>query len=297
MVAEGVTPKADGDIFYATEANWALGFGDGTDGAFSENSGTTNLVQGTVYQYTTFLLDTNATLSASSTSKKPIVIYVQGNCTINGTVDLAGKGMAAADNSYGDGSPANGDTVFSTFGTNVGTVGLSASSSAGKEGGRKGMTLWNFQLSQNSFIMNGTAGGKGIATGGHGGGGGGASSATDGTAGSAGSGSGSNGATQDGGSGGCTIIIKIGGTLTFGASSTVDVSGANGANAASDAGGSGGGASGDILIFHRGSKTDSGVTTDVTGGTGGTAAGTGGAGGAGAAGTDLTADWATILWD
>ena len=68
MAAEQEYPKGDGDIAYASEYNDHKGFGDGTDGAFSESSGTTNLIPGQIYQYTSFLLDTSATLSISSNS-------------------------------------------------------------------------------------------------------------------------------------------------------------------------------------------------------------------------------------
>ena len=65
--AEQTYPKEGNDPLFNSEVNDFKGFGDGTDGAFSESSGTTNLTQGVVHQYTSFLLDTSATLSASST--------------------------------------------------------------------------------------------------------------------------------------------------------------------------------------------------------------------------------------
>lgn len=285
-MANASTPYSDGQVWDAVDANWVAGFGDGTDGAFSETgASTTNLVQGTIYQYTSFNLGSAHTISASSTSDKPIIIYVQGNCTIDGTIDLTGLG---ATTSY-QGSTLN------TVSPNWGTTGTSGNDQAGTtSGGFKGLGFMNFQLNQNSFIMNGLKGGFGGTTDGSGGAGG-SSAATDGSDGSGGSGSG--GTAGIGGDGGCTIILKIGGTLTFGASSSIDVSGADGTNASvSNAGGGGGGGSGDILIFHRGSKTDNGVTTDVTGGSAGSGFGSGANGGTGAVGTEKISDWATILW-
>lgn len=219
-------------------------FGNGSDGAFSETSGTTNLTQGQIYQYTSFLLDTSATLSASSTSEKPIIIYVSGNVTINGTIDLKGKGWPGE-----QGTPV-GYAPIGTIGSNTnagfGTTGEAGGS--GGIGGFKGMKSWNFQETQNGFIMNGLGGGGG--TGGSG-----------------------------GAAGGSTLFILCGGNLTFGASSTIDVSGAVGATNGSG-GGDGGGGGGDILIFYLGNLTDSGVTKTVGGGVGGTGtSGTGGGGG------------------
>lgn len=295
-MAEGETPKADGDILYGSEANWALGFGDGTDGAFSESSGTTNLTQGTPYQYTSFLLDTSATISASSTSQYPIIIYVQGNCVINGTIDLTGKG---ATSSYQTETALTAST-YDTDSPNWGTKGMSGStgSGGGSIGGKKGLLFMNYRNNQKSFIMNGLKGGNGASSGNpRSGGGGGSSSDNNGVDGGAGS-SGTSATTKgDGGNGGCSIIIIIGGTLTFGASSSIDVSGANGTAASGgDGGGGGGGGSGDIIIIHRGTKTDNGLSTDVTAGSGGAGVGEGGTGGAGGAGNEKIADWATILW-
>jgi len=266
MASEGEFPKSDGDILYGSEANDVKLFtGDGSDGAFSENSGTTNLTQGTTYQYTSFLLDTSATLSASSTSTSPIIIRVQGNVTINGTINLVGKGCAAQ----------------TGYGTNIATAG-------GNTTGGKRCEYANFQFNQRSIIMNGTGGGNGNQA--SGGGGGGASSITSGSAGGSG---GSGGGGSAGGAGGCTIFIICGGTLTFGASSSIDVSGQDGQG--SDDRGSGGGGSGDAVIIHKGAKTDNGVTITTAGGAGGT---TGTAnGGNGAAGNEVIELWEDILWN
>ena len=299
-MADATTPYADGQIWDETDANWVAGFGDGTDGAFSESSGTTNLTQGTIHQYTSFLLDTNATLSASSTSDKPIIILVAGDCTINGTIDLKGKGQPANTGYYsiqrlglgGTSNPKKYPQLIATEGDSYGGGSGDASSSSG---GFKGGPLFNFQNNQHTGIMmNGTGGATGATGIDDAGGAGGASAANNGVIGeikttSDGSGAGT------GGAGGCTLLIVVAGNLTFGASSAIDVSGGNGSNGTHIGGGGGG--SGDILIFYNGTLTDSGVTNTVTGGTKGVDSTNGNAdGGAGGAGTTKIVKHDTIFW-
>jgi len=269
-------------------------FGNESNGAFSESSGTTNIAQGDVQHYSTFLLDTSATLSASSTSTKPIIIKVFGNCTINGTVDLIGKGNIA-----GVGATPGGayytDGEFGGSGFGIATGGKRVAGGSTSIFGRKGGSLFNFQHGQQSFLMNGTGGGAGDSGGsGDTGGGGGASSTNDGAAGSA-NGATDSGADSSGGAGGGTFVLFVGGTLTFGASSTIDVSGAAGGSASGTGGGGGG--SGDILIFHNGTLTDNGVTKTKGGGAGGTDTGDADAnGGAGGAGAEIIVAYDTIFW-
>jgi len=279
-MANAVTPYVDGQVWDDQDANWSVGFGDGTDGAFNETAAsTTNLVQGTVNQFTSFNLGSAHTISASSNSDEPIIIYVSGNATIDGTISLTAKGQLSAIGYYG---LASDSTPFE-----FASPGKSVNAVSGGAGGKRGGPLFNFQQNQISLIINGTGGGVGD---GGGGAGGGASSANTGATGSSGSAGG--GAGGAGGAGGCTIIMIIGGTLTFGASSSIDVSGGDGSATADGAGGGGG--AGDILIFHRGTKTDNGLTTDVTGGAGGSSSG--GTGGAGGAGTSKIVNYDTIFW-
>lgn len=92
-----------------------------------------------------------------------------------------------------------------------------------------------------------------------------------------------------GGDGGAGLIIEVIGTVTFGASSVINLSGgAGGTGGTGDGsfgeGGGGGGGGGIGVIVYNGALTDSGLTKTVTGGSGGAGGGTGGAGGAGAAG-------------
>lgn len=262
-MTEGVFPKVDGDGLYGSEVNNIfMSVGDGSDGAFSESAGTTNLTQGTIYEYSSFLLDTNATLSASSTSTKPIIIKVQGDCTINGTIDLKGKGCAAA-------------TGYSSYLMSQGTNG---GANAVVPGGYSGGYFVNFRNNMQTMIVNGTGGGNGPPDGQYasGGGGGCSSTANGGSAGSPG-GQGSSGASNPGGSGGCSIIFIVGGNFTFGADSAVDLSGNDGIDGTYSP--SGGGGAGDPIILHKGSYTDNGVAITQTGGTGGTGTYSNGGGG------------------
>lgn len=293
-MANATADYIDGQIWDADDANWVAGFGDGSDGAFSQTgASTTNLTQGTIYQYTSFNLGAAHTISASSTSDKPIIILVQGDCTIDGTINLSGKGCSTAFAGYAD-TGIDASTQRIGFGTRAG-LGSGAQSKA--QVGIKGMLSWNFQNNIAGFIMNGTAG----ATGGEDGsnlygGGGGASSSAHGGAGESRATAGSSGSTDGGGGvGGCSILILVGGSLTFGAASVINTSGAAGSGG-SRTGGGGGGA-GDILIFYRGTLTDGGVTTTVTGGAAGLDTTDGDTdGGAGATGASKIAAWDTILW-
>ena len=293
MAGEREYPKVNGDVLYASEVNKLLGFGDGSDGAFNETAAsTTNLVQGTIYQYTSFTLGVNHTISAESASDKPIIILVQGDCTINGTINLSGKGSTT---SYSQAGVVSYPALY----TGIGLVGqngyYNGSNYVGGAGGRKGLKSWNFINNQKGFIMNGTSGGAGSGDNYAGSGGGGASSQNNGS----GGGQGGNGAAggSTGGVGGCSILIIVGGDLTFGVDSSIDTSGADGAATSGTQSGGGGGGAGDILIFYNGDKTDNGLATDVTGGAG--AAGSGGlgaTGGNGANGQSKIVAWNTILW-
>lgn len=284
----------DGTIWDQDDANWVAGFGDGSDGAFSQTgAGTTNLTQGTIYQYTTFNLGAAHTISASSTSDKPIIILVQGNCTIDGTISLVGKGCPTNFAGYADTGINSSDQRIG-FGTRAG-LGANAQSKA--QVGIKGMLSWNFQNNQAGFIMNGTAGATGGLDGSNlYGGGGGASSSNHGGTGESRAEAGSSGSGDGGGgAGGCTILIIVGGNLTFGAASVINTSGAAGGSAGRTGGGGGG--AGDILIFYRGTLTDGGVTKTVAGGAAGLDTTDGDTdGGAGAAGYSVVAAYDTILW-
>ena len=136
-------------------------------------------------------------------------------------------------------------------------------------GGKNGAT----GASQDGQAYGG-AGGYGLHSGGDGAGGGG------GHPGGALSGTGTAGSNGTGG----LLILVVGGTLTFGASSSVISHGADGGGLGSgDVAGGGSSGGGNILILHAGTLTDNGVTTACTGAPGGDGDGAqdGGAGGNG----------------
>lgn len=273
----------------ASEVNtnfYGLLVGDGSDGAFSQSSGSTSLTQGTVYQYTSFGLTGTATLTTTKTSGAPIVILVQGNLTIssNGTCDFSGRGIdspTSNTNSITATALGAGLTVSTTF-TNFNNGGNGRSDGTyGDAIGVRGnggnpptlnqiKTLYNnigiFNHTPN--ICSGTKGGDGSNNGGSG------------------------GAIGTGSSGGASIIFIVGGTATI-SNITFNMNGTAGGNATVGTGngvwqGGGGGGGGSIAIFSYGALTDTGTYT-VAGGAGGTGAkvGTGstnfaGSGGGGA---------------
>ena len=78
-------------------------FGDGTDGAFTSAGAHNQSVSNTngtydadmyVGQYTSFNLQAGHTFSTNQ-SCRGMLLYVQGNCTIDGTIDMSGRGANA----------------------------------------------------------------------------------------------------------------------------------------------------------------------------------------------------------
>jgi len=282
MAGEGIFPKSDGDVLYDTDVNiLKYGSGDGSDGAFNETSGTTNLTQGTIYQYTSFNLGASATISASSTSKSPMIILVQGDATISGTIDLTGKGAAATEG-YGADSVDVGNTQIYV----LGGAGNHPWATNGGSGGHK-MLISNLNISnQITFFTNGTGGGHGSqdSAGAGCGGGGGASASNNGAAGGNGNGTLTDG---NGAAGGCTLIMIVGGNLTLDASATITLDGADGgAGTDTNHGGGGGGGSGDLILLYGDTLTNNGPTISTSGGSGGAGNGTGANGGTGGNGTN-----------
>lgn len=294
----GGTDFVDGEIPDAADFNDTndiisksiLNIGDGSDGAVT-TSGNLTLTQGVTYQYTSFTLSLADTLSCNGpiSSPEPVVIKVQGDCTINGTIDFSGKGY-----------PAN----EGAFSANFSTPGLTPSgTSVGAAGGLKHreQVAVVYYPTDSFVVLPGTGGGTGgigygdVGTDYVGGGGGGGACLFDGSAGANGtttiSGNTGGAAGGAGGAGGATLILIVGGTLTFGASSVVNFDGANGSIggfASYCGGGGGGGAGGSFVFLYNTAFTDNGATISVNGGTGGSGrsgtSGTSGAGGTGAKG-------------
>jgi len=311
----GLGKHTDGDICYANHTNDNALWGDGSDGAYN-NSG--DLTQGRVYNFTSFNLDNGQTLNpTSANSAFPIIIRVQGNCTISGKIDLKGHGYAkgsAQSNGSGmldyiidEGGDDNIlDGIMGTGGSKGGK--RSDTPASGGHGGKKfPKELFANPLAGNFHIPSGTGGGGGVSgdastSQGGGGGGGGSSYDTNGSnGGSGGATAGGSGTTAGGagGNGGGSILICVGGDFTFNSGAEIDVKGddgSNGANGSGDnccGGGGGGGGGGMCLVLYKGTLTDNGTKTSgaSSGGAGGTGGlNDGGNGGAGAAGTIVFTD-------
>lgn len=281
VVYDGTNFQMQSGLGNAPLSTGSIGFyGDGSDGAVTW-SVSTNLDPATEKRYTTATLNAGQTLSVSSVNT-PLVIHNTSNVTINGTVDLNGKGGAgvAGDGDAGASGTA-GNSLVSGWTTGAGGGGSgnaggggsgasilsagSAGSNGGGTGGTAGSLISANRLAELATLLRGGACGGG---GGSGAGGG-----------------GTNGG--DGGAGGGCLFWFIGGNLTLGGSSIIRANGAAGGNAApvaASGGGGGGGGGGTIVILVAGTITNSGVTASATGGAGGSPLG--GGGGAGATGAD-----------
>jgi hypothetical protein len=308
---------ADGSVALASDIwdaliNQEVG-GSGDLGQLNVTSGTTNLSLGVWYQYSLISISNGATLSTSdSNSGLPMLIMCSGNCTINGTINLKGKGWSGG-GTVGGITPygicgngynsyiAEGDysdqryIPLGTGGVGAGnTYGGSSASDPGT-GGRKipnGFGIFNKNY-KFLYIPNGTGGGGGCNGYGVGGGGGGGGSSwnsngSNGITGGGGTGGGGNGG--NGGAGGASLILLVKGNLTIGATGIIDCRGDNGSDASpsgDEGGGGGGGGGGSIYIIYDGTLSDSGskLVTGGSGGTGGSGSPSGGAGGSGANGT------------
>lgn len=258
----------DGTNWYITYEYLLGDYGTGTDGSVTISSDT-NLNPATIFNYTDFTLDATKTLSVT-TVNIPLIILCQGDVAINGTIGLSGKGGA-------------------------GGAGRTGGSTGSGAGGSNGASILS------TAFVTGGSGGAGPVNNTAGGGTGGASYHTDGggakmtdrnvgfleafkravACGSGGGGGGcSNNGAQggNGGNGGGGLLMYVGGDLTLGASSVINISGTaatNGANGGGNGGGGGGGGGGGyVFIIVQGSITNSGCTFTVNGG----AFGTGGTG-------------------
>lgn len=227
--------------------------GTGADGALTITSGTTTLSTGGVAlfekNYTSISITGTGVLAFSgnvAATGTTVVLRSQAGGTVTST---AARGIDMR--SLG-GGPGNGFDFDNVSGSLGGGGGAGSGAGAGLAGG--------------SFNNNGAGlslGGRGgrqvplipmarfVAPGGNGGSGG----------------------VGTGGLGGGGLYIECAGAYNFGASSTIDLSGANGTNGVSGtSGGSGAGAGGNLLVLYGSLTADAGTYT-VTGGTGGTAGG------------------------
>jgi len=253
--------KTGGDVLTDDDVNDLSSFGDGSDGSYTSGD---NLDPGKVYNFTDFTLNQGDNLqSTASNSGEPIIIKVQGDVDISGTIDLKGQGYSAG-------------SGFTRFGVAFGTPGDNSDNDNSNSGGRKYPEEFLFSH-QNLMVLSGTGGASGRTASDNAaaGGGGGASYGADG--GSSNAGAKNTNTTGSGGAGGGSMIILAGGNLDF--SGTIDIRGDDG----QDAGGAGGGGGGGMFWgLYNGALTDNGTKLS-SGGSGGN--GDEGDGGNGASGT------------
>lgn len=286
--------RKNGEVLTEDDVFNAGSFGDGSDGSYTSGN---DLDRGIVYNFTDFVLNSGDFMTATSSGEQPVIIKVQGDVQISGTIDLRSRGLDG-DSTWGEriGAGSNvGDNEFEQKHLGNGTQGSVLQNDTTERGG--GIKYGkNFMASPSTGRIipysgtGGSAGGSGDRNDdeGGGGGGGGASLRNDGQRGQNGdNGSASNfgGSGGQGGKGGGSILIFCGGSLTF--DGTIDVrgedgnGGGNGSGDGPGGGGGGGGGAGVALIVAKESVSDTG-TKLISGGVGGT----GGIGGAGNDGGD-----------
>lgn len=264
-------------------------FGDGSDGIIVWSADTNIDPTIAEKEYATATLNSGKVLSVSSVNRV-LVLHTVGDVTINGTVDLNGKGgpggaaVGAGTNTAGTaGTAGKALTNDSDLTTGAGGAGGGTSSAGGGGGGGGGSSMLG-----NGLI--GTAGGGSAGAAGVKGIGFEALAAilrgvvcgAGGASGGLGSVSGTSG---KGGDGGGALVWMIGGNLTLGASSIIQCDGQaaaafSGGGGGNGPGGSGGGGAGTVLIVVAGTITDGGVTVTAAAGAShvGDGSGNGGAG-------------------
>jgi len=252
--------------------------GDGSDGAknvaASENLDF-NSVNFFVARYSSLIVAAGQTFGATNVPATGGVMYlkVEGDCTINGTISMAGQGGAGGaggvvSTGYDDGVTGTWGFGSESFISGAGIKGTGNAGTGGVPGTVDGRFATSFSEIRGTAIMKAC-----------GSGGGGGSTGTLTTV---------NGGA--GGAGGGVIVLEVAGDLTFGAASTLTVEGADGSNGVNSGSGSGGGAGGagaggTIIVLYNGTLTNGGVTLTISGGTGGTGGtGIGGSGGDGGGG-------------
>ena len=242
-------------------------YGDGSDGAVSTAGNVTYTVANkngsydgdmVVKQYSSLTVNTGHTITTDQPCRG-MFIYVSGDCTINGTISMSGKGPAADPTSSG-GSDSN---AVDANGLQIGLITSGGSSSFTNDGtgfNGCGTAVRTAIANQGDISSNGT-----IFTISRVGGAGGAQSAAPGDGGTAVGNKGTNGTT------GAATISTGGG----GGGGAIDISG--GGDPSGPYGGAGGGAS----AFGGGSGGGGAQSRSHGGKTGGTGANYGGAGGNG----------------
>ena len=301
-------------------------FGTGADGdvTYSANTNFTSTLNGAavVMNYKSLIVNSGVTLTTSNRCRG-LVIYVQGDCTINGTVTMSAKGCTSAGQdifiSRGASSASWSDLpaeIIRSFRIPALGAALGAAGAGGATGGGGGGGAGYNGAAGSSFA--GGAGGGGGSSGGSGG------SAGTGHGGVGGTGQASNnaGGYGGGGSGGGSVNIAYVTQGTWSAGYSIVASGGAGGGGGayvggSPAGGGGGGGaggaggpggsyngigtsgaagaagSGGLIIFMVGGTLTLGASSIISsngtaGGGGGGGNGGGGGGGAGGAGSITT---------
>lgn len=253
---------------------------------------------------------------------KGMLIFVDGDCTISGTLSMTAKGASSIgqDASFNPINPPNlgyywNDIVFpsTSYISFVFVTGSAGSSNAASTTGSNGRSL---QLlgSGSGYSGGGGSGGSGVApnfggsgsagtsfSGGSAGGGGGSGSAffgghatLNGGAGGngvsgGGGGAGNPGGSPNGGEGtGGLLILIVKGNLYIGPSGSIRSNGSNGGNAISVNSGGGGGSGGGVMYIYYGksfTSSSSSPSITVSGGIGGEGSGSGLKGGNGGTGS------------
>ncbi len=267
------TGTASSSNFLRGDRTWTAApselFGTGASGVPTWTSGA-SLNPAGEFNYTTATLPVSQTLTVS-TVNVPLIIHNTGDVTINGTVDLNGKGGAAGAGTVGAGNGGNGTagaSLVSGWTNGLGTGGTSsagggagagfdADGTAPGTGGTEGVSGTKIDPERVAFLASFM---RAVICGGGGGGGG---ANTSGGAGNGGA----------GGEGGGALVWLIGGNLTLGAASIVRANGVAGTAGSGtapasgqSAGGGGGGGGGMIFIIVAGAITNSGVTITATAG-------------------------------
>lgn len=247
--------------------------GDGADLTVTHSTNT-NLDSGE-YDYIDYTLNSGITLGTTESKDSHLLIKAQNKVTINGTINLAGKGAGG-----GAANAAGGSVGIGSTGQFGGTGGGGGADDfiAGKDGGI---------VSFNNQIVVGGLGKTDVGTGSAG------NPPTDndrlireylsnslealiGGSGGGGGGGATGGAGGDGGG----VVIIVANEIEITATGVIDVRGAAGGTSVNDAGGGGGG--GGVVILIAGTITQNGSILTSGGAAGGGIAGYNGAvGGAG----------------
>ena len=228
--------------------------GLGHDGDFL-SSGSDQFERGRVYEFSSFVLQAGHSITATGgpSNAVPIVIKVQGDCLIEGTIDLQGAGMPRKQDLPGTLQAGFTSSSYFSGGGGAGSAGggLPGNNGPGNGSNPGPPALW---LSNSAFGIDSALAGAG----------GGDRGSVGGATGGA------------GGPGGGALILSVGGNLEI--SGEIDVSGGPGQDGTLGGGGGGGGSA---IIYHKGRAEISLATFTYNGGAGGLGGPRGGAGGSG----------------